>query len=640
MKLRTKFIIIFILVILITGLVVNIANQIISKKLITEQIRLDLESTGHSRAFHIETLIENYKKLTKMASTGNSFRDIVDERLDFSITFQQINRRILALINSYPEIERIRVLSKNGIVIASSHEDIGFDKSDKTIFLKGKENVYIGDIYKSEYTGNIVACFSAPLLVRDKFAGVVILNFNAENKLFEILSNRTGQGETGETYLLNKDGYMISPSRFIDDVILKQKVDTSESCKCWELSGEEEEKEREEVDIYLSYWGKPVIGTHYRIEGTSLCLLAEMSFKEALAPINSLISTDILIVAVLLILSIIISLILSGSITKPIKKLHKGADAIVSGNLDYKVGTKRKDEIGQLSRAFDEMTQKLKISNGKLEKYTESLEEQVKFRTEELNKQFKKSEQQRIATLNTLDDLDNVNVNLHKEIETRLKAEEQIKRDLEEKNILLQEVHHRVKNNMQIVSSLLKLQPAHIKDKRALELFQNSQDRVKTMALIHDALYRSKDLANIDFSDYVRKLTTQIFISYGANSNFIKFNINIKDILLDISTAIPCGLIINELVSNSLKYAFPKGKGEISISFSYKNQVNTLCVKDNGIGISGKVDPEDSPTLGLLLVNSLTKQLDGTLKLEKVKGTSFKITFKKIKLKTYGKVQS
>ncbi len=226
------------------------------------------------------------------------------------------------------------------------------------------------------------------------------------------------------------------------------------------------------------------------------------------------------------------------------------------------------------------------------------------------------------------------------DITERKQAEEQIKKDLEIKSILLQEVHHRVKNNMQIISSLLKLQSAHIKDKRALELFQNSRDRVKTMALIHDALYRSQDLSNIDFADYVRKLTTQIFISYGVNSNLIKFKINIKDVLLDINTAIPCGLIINELISNSLKYAFPNGKGEISISFTYKNQVNTLCVKDNGIGFPKKIDLENSPTLGLLLVNSLTKQLDGTLKLGKVKGTSFKITFKKVELKTYGKVES
>ena len=221
----------------------------------------------------------------------------------------------------------------------------------------------------------------------------------------------------------------------------------------------------------------------------------------------------------------------------------------------------------------------------------------------------------------------------------RKQAEEQIKKDLEIKNTMLAEIHHRVKNNLQIISSLLKLQSSHIEDKRALELFQNSRDRVKTMALIHDALYRSKDLTNIDFTEYVKKLATQIFISYGANSNLIKLKINIKDILLDISTAIPCGLIINELISNSLKYAFPEGrKGEINISFTYKNQVNTLCVKDNGIGISGGIDLENSSTLGFLLVTSLTKQINGTLKLEKVKGTSFKITFKKTNIKTFGKV--
>ncbi len=228
-----------------------------------------------------------------------------------------------------------------------------------------------------------------------------------------------------------------------------------------------------------------------------------------------------------------------------------------------------------------------------------------------------------------------------RDITKRKKAEEQIKIDLKEKNILLQEVHHRVKNNMQVISSMLKLQSAHIKDERALELFKNSQDRVRTMALIHDALYLSKDLTHIDFAGYVKNLTTQIFISHKANSKFIKLNINIKDVLLDINMAIPCGLIINELVSNALKYAFPnKRKGEISISFTYKDQINTLHVKDNGIGISKDIDLKKSTTLGLMLVNSLTKQLNGKLKLEKVKGTSFKITFKKIELKTYGKVQS
>ena len=223
-------------------------------------------------------------------------------------------------------------------------------------------------------------------------------------------------------------------------------------------------------------------------------------------------------------------------------------------------------------------------------------------------------------------------------------ADEQIKKDLEEKNILLQEVHHRVKNNMQIISSLLKLQSAHITDKRVLELFTNSQNRVRSMALIQDLLYRSKDMANIDFAEYVKSLATQLFMSYAINTNLIKLKINIKDIMLDINLVTPCGFIINELVSNSLKYAFPAiadkpegRKGELSIGFTFENKTYVLSVKDNGIGISEEIDLKDPQTLGLMLVNIFIKQLNGTLELEKVKGTSFKITFKKKTIKTYGK---
>ena len=219
------------------------------------------------------------------------------------------------------------------------------------------------------------------------------------------------------------------------------------------------------------------------------------------------------------------------------------------------------------------------------------------------------------------------------------RAEEQIKKNLKEKEVLLQEIHHRVKNNMQVISSLLRLQSRYITDGKALEFFKNSQNRVRSMVLIHESLYQSKDLAHIDFAEYVKKLTTQLLSSLAIYKSLIKLKINVKDIKMDINLAIPCGLIINELVSNSLKYAFPEGrKGELSISFTYENQTYILYVKDNGIGISEKINLKEPKTLGLQLVNSLTKQLHGTLELEKVKGTCFKITFKKTELKTYGKV--
>ena len=208
------------------------------------------------------------------------------------------------------------------------------------------------------------------------------------------------------------------------------------------------------------------------------------------------------------------------------------------------------------------------------------------------------------------------------------KAEEQIRASLREKEVLLQEIHHRVKNNMQIISSLIKLQSRHIKDEKALETFMSTQDRVKSMALIHERLYRSKDFARVDFAEYVRSLTAHLFSAYGIDPRSTKLKTDIKDIFLDINTAIPCGLIINELVSNSLKHAFPNGKkGEINISMhpSNKNEVE-LIVSDNGVGLPKDIDIRKTESLGLHLVTILAEdQLHGKIKLDRTKGTSFQI---------------
>ena len=155
---------------------------------------------------------------------------------------------------------------------------------------------------------------------------------------------------------------------------------------------------------------------------------------------------------------------------------------------------------------------------------------------------------------------------LKAEISQRKKAQENLTISLNEKELLIKEVHHRVKNNLQIVSSMLELQSTYMKDKQAIMAFREGQNRVSTMALIHEKLYRSGDLARIKFTDYIEELTSNIFASYGVNSDKIGLKINVGDVSFDVNTAIPCGLIINELVSNSIKHAFPDGRtGEINI---------------------------------------------------------------------------
>ena len=224
-------------------------------------------------------------------------------------------------------------------------------------------------------------------------------------------------------------------------------------------------------------------------------------------------------------------------------------------------------------------------------------------------------------------------MDLRRDITERKRTEEQIRASLREKEVLLKEIHHRVKNNMQVIISLLNLQSKHVKDKRDWEIFKDSQNRIKSMALIHDKLYQSKDLASINFAEYIENLARHLFNTYSVSSSAIKLVADIKDVPLDIDTAIPCGLIINELISNSLKYAFPDGReGEIQIKlYASKDDTFSLIVRDNGIGLPEDLDFRNTKSLGLQVVVALVEQLKGTIELDRSEGTAFKIVFKKPK---------
>ena len=203
---------------------------------------------------------------------------------------------------------------------------------------------------------------------------------------------------------------------------------------------------------------------------------------------------------------------------------------------------------------------------------------------------------------------------------------------LSEKEVLLKEIHHRVKNNLQVISSLLYLNSKKTRDKETLEMFKDSQNRVKSIALVHERLYQSRDLGSINFEEYVRKLIIDLSRSYGVNQDIIKINIDINNIFISIDNAVPCGLIINELVSNSFKYAFPENTGKekyINISFKRIGRKELLLiVSDNGIGINEELKERKKHSLGIQLVETLVEQLDGTLEIEPSSGTTFKIRYK------------
>ncbi len=207
-------------------------------------------------------------------------------------------------------------------------------------------------------------------------------------------------------------------------------------------------------------------------------------------------------------------------------------------------------------------------------------------------------------------------------------AEDRIKQSLKEKEVLLREIHHRVKNNLQIISSLLSLQSRYIKDKEAFELFMESQARVKSIAGVHEKLYQSKDLTRVDFADYIKSLSSNLLYTYAAYPNLIKLNINVEDVSLNIETAIPLGLIVNELLTNSIKHAFPDGReGEIRIDLRPTDDRIELVVGDNGVGFPEDLDFRKTESLGMQLVFELVDQLDGEIELDRSHGTEFKIVF-------------
>ncbi len=223
------------------------------------------------------------------------------------------------------------------------------------------------------------------------------------------------------------------------------------------------------------------------------------------------------------------------------------------------------------------------------------------------------------------------------EVTDRKRAEEQIKASLREKEVLLQEIHHRVKNNMQLIISLLRLQAKNIEDKHYVDMIKESENRINSMALIHEKLYMSKDFSKIDFTEYVRSLVNHLFISNAIDTNKIRLKMDIEDVSFDLESAIPCGLLINEIISNCLKHAFPNDqKGEISIALSSVNENQiSLIVRDDGIGISEKIDIKNANSMGLHLIEVLAEgQLRGKLELDRTNGTKYNIKFERQQYKT------
>ena len=215
-----------------------------------------------------------------------------------------------------------------------------------------------------------------------------------------------------------------------------------------------------------------------------------------------------------------------------------------------------------------------------------------------------------------------------RDISERKLVETRLRSSLKEKEVLLKEVHHRVKNNLQIVSSMLNLQMEKLSDAKAIELFKESQNRVRSIALFHEKLYQSRDLGRVEIADYLKGLANGLFATYGVNPDDIVLAVDTEDIPLGVDAAISCGLIVNELVSNSLKHAFPeRRKGQVEVTLRSAGTDVVLEVADNGAGFPANLDFRSPGTLGLKLVAIFAEQVGGTMDLTREHGTRFSLRF-------------
>jgi methyl-accepting chemotaxis protein len=542
---------------------------------------------------------------TRDDSHFTSFLNASEENFQYSVGDQE--QVIVNILKDYqtthPYVSSVYMGRENGAFVRSypRARPTVYDPRDRPWYILAKEHpgqVSVTDPYKAVTTDDVNIGIVTPVLDKNgTMIGVVGADITLVNLTSYIATVSSVDG--GEMILVDQHGTILAGR---DSSLLYNNISR--------ILGDQTPvflTTKEGVLVlngtYLIYYTSPELG--WKI-GTFV------PFSTVDQKINDSILRILLFVLLALVLLSVITLIaLNYTVIHPLADLTEVSRKIAeTGDLDQTIKTGGAGEIGSLARSFKAMVGKIHEEEqgreqalAELAVYRDHLEDIVAERTRELAR---------------------ANNALEEENAQRLAAEAKLRSSLEEKTVLLKEIHHRVKNNLQIVASLLNLQSRYVKDESTLAAIRESQNRVKAMALVHEKLYRSEDLSHIDLNEYISFLGTGLFQFYDAKSQGIRFRLEIHDVNVDINTAIPLGLIINELISNSLKYAFPNGRsGEVSISIKKEDHTLTVQFHDDGVGIPENQDWRNTRSLGLQLVNSLTDQMDGTIELDRSAGTRF-----------------
>lgn len=596
-SIQRKLAVVMLSVSLITGLIMLIMADTASKANIEEQVKSRLDSITKSRASHVKEFLNRYVEGLSLVSSRTQLRLSLDSyNKDGGMEHKEKMRMILKdAIYSINDFKNIFIMDLEGKVVVSTDENLeNRNYSNEEFFVKGIEKNNLFLVF--DENDKPVIRLSGPLLLDEKLIGVVVIISKADS-LIEMFLDYTGMGETGELYLIDKDGYMITPSRFNGDILLKQKVDTEQANLCLKehIEGGPPEEMKEITTTYSDYRGVNVLGTQIYIPEMRWCLLAEIDEAEAFALHSNLQNALILIAFVFVIFSLVLSFLVSKSITKPIIKLRDATSEIGKGKLDTKIEIESKDEIGELASAFNQMTKDLKKSRGEIRKHTEELEQKVHERTKELDNKVEELTETKTAVLNMMEDMDEANkrlVKTQRELKESLKALKEM--DIR-KDQFISIAAHELKTPLTSIHGFSQL----LQDRSVVE---NTERRNKYLSIMdHESKRLAKlvneilDLSRIDLGTVklnlepvdVKELIegdVKGEMKIAIEKKGLKSEYDIEPGMLKIVTDKErlTEILIN-LIFNAVKFTT---EGKITVKVSREDKDLHFMVKDTGIGIA------------------------------------------------------
>ena len=678
-KIRFSF---FATALIIASIVMPIVYFVVKSDL-KDAIYAHLVTTAHSRGQHIETYLAEHKEQTLIMADSFIIEDLLSALIKDSPDLARIMKKAQSELEEYRIGQRIFyevfIINRDGRIVLSTNKDnIGLDRSTNAYFLGGKRGPYIKDAYHSKTTKKNSIVISAPVMddKTGEILGVTAVKIQLDD-LNEITAERTGLGETGGIYMINKYGYMITESRFIEDTFLKLKVDTENAKNClWPKDKEGHTHGLGDITISPDYRGVSVLGAHYFIEEMGWGILVEIDEKEALAPLIKLRFIFIATFFLAPIMAWLIGIFISRLLTKSIRKLQEGTKIIGKGNLDYKVGTDSKDEIGQLSRAFDGMTEDLKKSTTSISNLQKEItrREKVENELESTNQQLKAGEQQLRAANQQLRA---TGKQIHAEITERKKVEEklnqslieatksreiltnmlddnnQIREQLENKleelkqaqkmlvqseklaslGNLVSDMAHEVNNPLMVISGRAQLslmeKIANKDIEENLKIITDQCERAKEiiqslLVFSRPSKGENKDVNINETLDFVVKL-----VEHQYSLQDIKFSRNFhKDLPFIVGDEKQLHEVFINVIKNSAEAI--SGGGSITVATGIKGKYVTIEVSDTGEGISEDVldkifDPffttkEKGTGLGLSVCYGIIQSHNGSMRYESKPG--------------------